>query len=76
MLLVHTSFRTIRPVEGGPLGLMEALRDAVGPEGTLVMPSWSGDDDEPFDPITTPASPSLGVVAANPKDAWDTLMHG
>jgi aminoglycoside 3-N-acetyltransferase-4 len=28
-----------------------------------VMPSWSGNDDEPFDPITTPASPDLGVVA-------------
>ena len=63
VLLVHTSFRATRPVEGGPLGLIDALRDAVGPGGTLVMPSWSGDDDEPFDPMTTPASPSLGVVA-------------
>jgi aminoglycoside 3-N-acetyltransferase len=30
---VHTSFRAIRPVEGGPLGLIEALRDALGPKG-------------------------------------------
>jgi aminoglycoside N3'-acetyltransferase len=63
VLLVHTSFRAVRPVEGGPVGLIEALRDALGPEGTLVMPSWSGDDDDPFDPLTTPAPPSLGVVA-------------
>ena len=34
ILLVHTSFRATRPVEGGPLGLIEALRDALGPEGT------------------------------------------
>lgn len=27
------------------------------------MPSWWGNDDEPFDPMTTPVSPSLGVVA-------------
>ena len=27
------------------------------------MPSWSGDDDCPFDPSMTPASPDLGVVA-------------
>jgi aminoglycoside 3-N-acetyltransferase len=27
------------------------------------MPSWTGEDDEPFDPRTTPASPDLGVVA-------------
>ena len=63
VLLVHTSFRAVRPVEGGPLGLIEALRDSLGPDGTLVMPSWSGNDDEPLNPLTTPAPPSLGVVA-------------
>lgn len=63
VLLVHTSFRAVRPVEGGPLGLIEALRDALGPEGTLAMPSWTGEDDEPFDPRTTPAASDLGVVA-------------
>jgi aminoglycoside N3'-acetyltransferase len=63
VLLVHASFRATRPVEGGPLGLIEALRDALGPDGTLAMPSWTGDDEEPFDPVTTPASPDLGVVA-------------
>jgi aminoglycoside 3-N-acetyltransferase len=63
VLLVHTSFRATRPVERGPLGLIEALRDALGPDGTLVMPSSSDDDDAPFDPMITPASPSLGVVA-------------
>lgn len=63
VLLVHTSFRAVRPVEGGPRGLIEALRDALGPGGTLVMPSWTGDDEAPFDPRATPASEDLGVVA-------------
>lgn len=63
VLLVHTSFRAIRPVEGGPLGLIEAIREVLGPSGTLVMPSFSGDADELFDPASTPASPDLGVVA-------------
>jgi aminoglycoside N3'-acetyltransferase len=63
VVLVHTSFRAMRPVEGGPLGLIQALRDALGPDGTLVMPSAAEEDDIPFDPATTPASPSLGVVA-------------
>ncbi|HEV2149686.1 MAG TPA: AAC(3)-IV family aminoglycoside N-acetyltransferase [Longimicrobiaceae bacterium] len=63
VLLVHTSFRAVRPVEGGPRGLIEALRDTLGPRGTLVMPAWTGEDDEPFDPAATPASPDLGVVA-------------
>jgi len=63
VLLVHTSFRAVRPVEGGPLGLVEALREAVGPRGTLVMPAWTGDDEAPFDPRETPAAEDLGVVA-------------
>jgi aminoglycoside N3'-acetyltransferase len=63
VLLVHTSFRAVRPVERGVLGLIEALRAALGPAGTLVMPSWTGDDDAPFDPASTPASTDLGVVA-------------
>jgi aminoglycoside 3-N-acetyltransferase len=63
VLLVHTSFRATRPVEGGPLGLIAALREALGPDGTMVMPSWTGDDDEPFDPLTTRAASDLGVVA-------------
>lgn len=63
VLLVHTSFRAVRPVQGGPHGLIEALRDAIGPDGTLVMPSWTGDDEAPFDPESTPASADLGVVA-------------
>jgi aminoglycoside N3'-acetyltransferase len=63
VLLIHASFRAVRPIEGGPVGLIEALLAAIGPEGTLVMPSWTGDDETPFDPATTPASVDLGVVA-------------
>ena len=63
VLLVHTSFRAVRPVEGGPGGLVDALADALGPGGTLVMPSWGDDDDRPFEPATTPAAADLGVVA-------------
>ena len=63
VLLVHTSFRAVRPIKGGPSGLIEALRAVLGPDGTLVMPSWTGDDERPFDPATTAAAADLGVVA-------------
>jgi aminoglycoside N3'-acetyltransferase len=63
VLLVQASFRAVRPVEGGPHGLIDALREALGPEGTLAMPSWPGNADELFDPATTPAAPDLGIVA-------------
>ncbi|MEZ5667330.1 MAG: AAC(3)-IV family aminoglycoside N-acetyltransferase [Alphaproteobacteria bacterium] len=64
VLLVHTSFRATGPVEGGPAGLIAALRHALGPDGTLVMPAWSGDDDAPFDPANAPVAADLGIVAA------------
>jgi aminoglycoside N3'-acetyltransferase len=63
VLIVHMSYRAIRPVVGGPTGVIEALRTAIGSEGTLVMPSWGADDDTPFDPVTTPATADLGVTA-------------
>ena len=63
VLLVHTSFRAVGPVEGGPAGLIGGLRDALGPNGTLVMPSWSGDADRPFDPGSSSAAADLGIVA-------------
>lgn len=63
VIAVHLSYRAVRPVEGGPQGLIEALRSSVGDEGTVVMPSWAGDDDDAFDPRATPAAADLGVTA-------------
>ena len=62
VLLVHTAFSQVKPVEAGPLGLIAALLAALGPEGTLVMPSMTDDDDHPFDPRHTPCI-GMGVVA-------------
>jgi aminoglycoside N3'-acetyltransferase len=63
VLLVHTAFSKVGPVEDGPDGLIAALRDAIGPAGTLVMPSMSDDDDYPFETRRTPCL-GMGVVAA------------
>jgi aminoglycoside 3-N-acetyltransferase len=62
ILVVHAAFSQVRPVEGGPQGLIDALQAAIGPRGTLVMPSMSDNDDEPFRPAATPCA-SMGVVA-------------
>lgn len=61
VLLVHTSYRKVRPVEGGPVGLLRALRLAVGTEGTLAMPTMT-DGESPFDPRATPTC-EMGIVA-------------
>src|SRR5919109_3388663 len=65
VLLVHASFRAVRPVEDGPQGVIDALLGAVGGSGTVVMPSWTGDGDRPFDPTSTAAAADLGVIADN-----------
>jgi aminoglycoside N3'-acetyltransferase len=62
VLLVHTAFSMVRPVEDGPLGLIAGLRAALGPKGTLVMPAMADDDDHAFDPATSPCR-AMGVVA-------------
>ena len=62
VLVVHTAFSKVGPLEGGPSGLIAALRDVLGLDGTLVLPSMSSDDDNPFNPKTTPC-PDMGIVA-------------
>jgi aminoglycoside 3-N-acetyltransferase len=61
VLLVHTSFRAVRPVEGGPLGLIRSLRAVLGPAGTLVMPAMT-DGATMFDPHSTPTD-GMGITA-------------
>ena len=62
VLLVDASFRALRPVKAGPQGVIDALVETIGPSGTLVMPSWTGDDDRPFDPSATAAAADLGMI--------------
>ena len=62
VLVVHTAFSKLGGVNGGPLALIAALESALGPSGTLVMPSMSDDDETPFEPRTTPCR-GMGIVA-------------
>jgi aminoglycoside 3-N-acetyltransferase len=63
VVMTHASLRRLGPVEGGAAGVIDALRSAVGPDGTLLM-VLSADDDEPFDALRTPVDvEDMGVLA-------------
>jgi aminoglycoside 3-N-acetyltransferase len=62
VLVVHMAYSKVRPIEGGPRGMIDALIAALGSQGTLVMPSMSDEDETPFDVATTPCR-GMGVVA-------------
>lgn len=60
---VHAAMRSMGYIAGGPDEIIEALIDAVGPQGCIMMPSFpiKGsmaaylDDDETYDVRTTPS---------------------
>jgi len=45
-LLVHASLRSIGWVEGGAETVVGALRDVLGPDGTLVVPTTTADNSD------------------------------
>jgi aminoglycoside 3-N-acetyltransferase len=62
VLVVHTAFSAFGGLVGAPADLIAGLRIAAGPHGTVVMPSMSDDDEQPFDPQATPCA-GMGIVA-------------
>ena len=53
-LAVHSSYRKIRPVVGGPQTVIDALLQVVGRHGTVLMPTFHRPVDV-FRPLETPS---------------------
>lgn len=47
VLLVHSSYRSLGFVVGGPQAVVQALADVVGPGGTIVVPAHTPDNSDP-----------------------------
>nr|WP_218617264.1 AAC(3) family N-acetyltransferase [Cryptosporangium aurantiacum] len=63
VLLVHTALSTLGWVAGREQAAILALQDAVGPTGTLVVPTQTGSNSDP----------SEWQAPAVPADWWDTI---
>ncbi len=71
-VLVHAALRAVGPIVGGPDTIVAALRDTIGPQGTLLAyTDWQGQEDvdtypehrddlAPFDPLTSRAAREYG----------------
>ena len=61
-LLVHSSYKSFGPVDGGPQTVIRALEAALGESGTLIMPTFNFDFNkgQPWDVRTTPSK--MGVL--------------
>ncbi|WP_460064338.1 AAC(3) family N-acetyltransferase [Streptomyces sp. YKOK-I1] len=63
ILLVHSSLSSLGWVCGGPVAVVQGLQDALGPNGTLVVPTQTGE-------LSDPAEWSRPPV---PREWWETI---
>ena len=63
VLVLQSSYKGCGEIEGGPDGLIDALMDLLGPEGTLIMPAYNftqWTSNHYFDVLETPSE--VGII--------------
>lgn len=71
MVLVHSSLSALGWVSGGPVAVVQALLDVLGPAGTLVVPTQSGNLSDPSTWSRPPAPPAWWPSIRDSMPAYD-----
>ena len=75
VLLVHSSLRALGFIPGGAEAVIQGLLEALGPQGTLLMPALSYEHVTPAEPALRPAAALLPTLAPFPKPFVSALAH-
>jgi aminoglycoside 3-N-acetyltransferase len=71
IVLVHSSYKSLGPVEGGPQTVVDALMEILTLDGTLIMPTFNFNfnQGEPWDVLKTPSHMGVltEIVRVNPQ---------
>jgi len=70
-LLVHSALSSIGWVSGGSVAVIQALEDVLGPDGTLVMPTHTGDYSDPKDWSNPPVPEDWKEIIRQTLPAYD-----
>ena len=75
VVLVHSAMRTVGHVADGAGTVVEGFLDVLGPEGTLVVPTYTFAHEAEEDPLIDPArDPSeMGVITETARKRPDAL---
>ncbi len=73
-LIVHTSMRSLGWVNGGAVAYIQALMDAVGTAGTIVMPTQSSDYSDPGSWRHPPVPPDWVDAVKRTMPAFDPAV--